>query len=718
MLVEAIHSPHIFPASNQDVEPPVDISLISFIIDGFEATSMRKSSITDPTVLPKEWTTEVYRAFEHLKPEHKWRAIPFMAGLLRAIYFQEETFRGNSSNNGTGLGSRSNGMLSLSDKYLTERLQRGFVDMINDTMMFYGNREQLPSPGAPLNSKASIAIFSLATVLPFLEPSATSHLYANSLVINTAYFIYLSPQCLDGGKYLRGDKISSLSAVLTTSPTFTKLNLLSNILQTCIQVSNELSIENLMEALNIIYRFSESIAFETNNATPPNLEFPPEAWQYLKLSLFSISAALQGYISLILLSPERHIFTKYAIPVSANIIQILSNLFFIVAQISLSGFPTFDTVYYTSMDILLNPQFNRIKISEIIKEMCVPILAMGEMQRNVAISKSLVLRGKIIFLLNITEMVVPFLTAGSPSINSQTHNLPLSLVDDVLPLANAFLLPLKSTPDTPNLTLTYIQPILESAHSVMLAIISTPGEVAERSNGTENPFVLPSFMRLTNFTGAGASNKTSRALETAKLSELSREIVLSYFDKVNSLFPSILSYKQFLFAITTLVRSLSPPSPLFSMVPEGAQYILDALLEHSDNIEPGTPLSSISGTQRLTNYDATTAAGASVGADSKSFDGSSDMQTPPTVRSVVLAAVIHSLPYLELDAFQKYLSVVWQKVGQTRKMRIAGSNLLVNQKMYEEQQFLEVQVFDMISQELEQQKATVGIRWYYERPSL
>lgn len=691
LIAETIHSPHIFPLPQSDLAKPIDISLISYMIDGFEASSTRKASITDPTIYPKKWTDEVYKAFEHLRPDHKWRAIPFMAGLLRAIYFQHQKFETSAQSYGTGFGARNQDTYILSKPHMTKCLQAGFVEMVNDTMQIYGTSRQELVPGRPANLQVTIAIFALATTLPFLQQQAVDLLDHQSLALHTAHFIYQSPQCLNGARYLAaGTEPAQLMSILNKSPAFGKLNLLSALLQTSVPATAEVSIEPVLETLDILLGFSRSVAEEADRAAASGIQFGPEIWNYLKFSLFSVASVLQGYINTVLLCTKRHTFDTYAVPISIKIIEILHNLFFIVAQISLAGFPAFDVVYYAAMDILLNPQFKHVDISLFIKDMLRPILSMTSHERNVLISQSLVFRGKIIFLLNITEMVVPFLPASSAS-----KQFPLTLVEDVVPLVDLFLLPLPSTPETTNLTLTYLQPILESAHSVMLTIISTPGQVAQRSNGSENPFVFPSFFKLKqNFQTNPAES------EAIDLQQLSNTIVLSYFDKVNSLFPSILSASQFSLAITTLVRSLCPPSPLSGLNPGGATYILDALLDHSDSLQPGMPLSPISNTTSLTNQSAEDKHGAA---------GS----LPPTVRSVILAAAIHALPFLDISLFQTYLTRVWTKIGQTRqKAAVFGQPVLA------EQRFLEKEMFDMISQELEQRKATLGIRWWYQKPSL
>lgn len=710
LAVELIHSPHIFPTPGSENPKPVDVPLISLIIDGFEASATRKSAVTDPTLSPKDWTSAIYRAFENLKPEHQWRAIAPLAGLIRSIHFQEEKFKNSEPHYGTGFGARNNKNYILADKTLSQSLNSAFIKMINNTLSVYGGSGALPQPGYPSNLQMSIAIFSLAVTLPFLNEKIANEVNYSDLVLPACHFIYQSPQGLDGGRSLRllvQSEGNELGASLGRSPVLTKLNLLSGLLQKAIEETGRKTMIPVIHTLSIIYSFSESLANEWDDVTTlvpaDKLRGNTSAWNFLKLSLFSVAAVFQGYTSLLLLGTQRHIFSKFAVIITSKIILTFSNLYFIVAQISLAGFPAFDAVYYSSLDILLHPRFECRVICDIIQDMAYPISSLNEMERNVKISQSLVFRGKIIFLLNITEAVVPFLPASS-STAANPKDLPINLYDDIIPLTDQFLTLPPTSPETPNLTITYFLPILESAHSVMLSIIATPGQIAQRLNGTENPFVLPSFLRFRGYAEEGFTPETP---EPVTLSQLSNAIIPNYFDKVMSLFPAILSFNQFSLAITTLIKSLCPPSPLYALNPTGADYILNALIEQSDNTRSGISLPMQSGTHSVPDP---TKDGPDL---SKSSVAPPSGKAPPTVRSVLLSSVIHSLPNLDITNLKKYLVTVWKKIDDTQK-----KNDVINRMIYEEQRFLEIEMFNMISNELEQQKATVGIRWWYQRSSL
>lgn len=688
LSTEIIHSPHIFPVPGTSPSFEIDLTFLSLIIDGFEASATRKASITDPTLSPKEWTHEIYKSFEYLKPEHQWRALPVISGLIKAIHYQE--LRQNLLLNGET--SRPAGVNidsgPLSDKHLKRILHREFVKLVNTTLRIYGQEKYLLSENEQNNTQIPIAIFVSAVTLPFLDESEAKNLDYGLLLSYSVKFVYLSDQGLQGGRCLRSILVKddkSLAIALDTNPIFTKLNSLSMLIQKSIQeINSHKSPIPAVEALETIYQFSISLSDEWNAVTAnigdiTQIQNDTIAWNFLKICLFSVSLVFQGYTTWVLLTITRTEFRNRAIPITSLILRSFSNMYFIVAQISLAGFPTFDFVYYTAIDILLDPQFEYTEICKIVKDFSFPIISLQDHQRNIYLSQSLVFRGKLIFLLNICETLVPLLP---PKRTFENRHCPITLTDDIIPLVSLFLQPLPISPETQNLTLSHIRPILESAHSVMLAMITTPAQVAE----------------------VGAGNHPLFLFKDSELAypEFVNSITPKYFRTIRELFPAVLSSTQFSLAITTLVRSLSPPSPIFLLDSQSAEQIITELIEESDKIGVGILLPSQNTSKSQQGHDLS------------KLTQQDSSAVPPTVRAVILSSVIHSLPYLDVSVLEKYLTLIWKKIDQTIRLNESSSIAIAN----EEQRYLEIDMFNMIAKDLEQRKASVGIRWWYNKSTL
>lgn len=693
---ELIHSPHVFPFPDSSSSDSVDLFVVSFLVEGFEAAATRKASITDPTVTPQDWTNNIYKAVGNLKPEHQWRALPPLAGLIKAIYYQK--LRLETQSQQKGRNRRDVGILA--DTSLVHDIQKSFISIINKTFEIYGNI--FDSQFFENELQIPVVIYTLSVTLQFLSNSLKKKINYTLVLPYSVSFVYFSQKGLYGGKLLRTltDKNNqSIAISLDRNPVFTKLSSLSILIQTAVQEINSANAFVACKALDVIYQFSHSLADEWQNSVSKQadniFQADSTSWEFLKVCLFSVSLALEGYTKWILASVNKTEYYKNSINISSTIVQIFSNMYFIVAQISLTGFPTFDFVYFSAIDILLDPQFHYQEFSNIISRISVPILSMSNQQRNKMISNNLVYRGKVIYLLNLCEVLTPFL----PTTTFPNKQVPLiTLAGDIIPLTKKFLYPPPVSPDTPNLTLTYFQPILESAHSVMLAVITTPSQVYERINGNEITGILPTFLSFSKYESDDANTLTS-------LPQLVQKIIPEYFKTVNDLFVGVLSFHQFTLAITTLVKAVSPPSPIFSLDPQRAGWMIDFLIERSDEVGAGISLPTELGALRLHET------GDKADTNQKSI--SSGLQAPPTIRAVILGSVIHALPYLDAQVLEKYLSLIWKRIDQTTKFSSIYSSSIT-----QEQNYLEIDMFNMISRELDQQKATVGIKWWYQKSML
>lgn len=688
ITTELIHSPHILPRPSASPSEPVNLRVISFIIDGFDAAASRKASITDPTVSPQDWVTEIFNSLKNLKPEHQWRALGPIAGLLKAIYYQQQRQAQQLHNH----SNDSHDMGVLANSSLLCELEEGFVSMINNTLRIYGDMAKLHNLENRL--QIPLSIFTCAVTLPYLSDAAKKKIDYQNILSFAVSFVYFSPHVLDSGKPLRtllNRDSNSLAVSLKENPALVKLGAVSILIQKAIQQINPgTSLSLVLDAMAAIHQFTETLSREWDNVTlndhSNDMKSNPIAWNFLKVCLFSVSLALEGCTNWLLLSITRAAFTKHSIQITSTIVRSFSNLYFIVAHISLAGFPTFDFVYYTAIDILLDPQFGYEEVCSIVQDLSRPITSLNEQGRNDLISRSLVSRGRIIYLLNICELLAPFLPAYR-SLNNQC--LPISLSSDIIPLARIFLRPPNISLDAPSPTLDYFLPVLESAHSVMLSIITTPVQVYKRTNADQRGSAVSFFWK----------QPSLNAAQTV-LSQLVNEIVPDYFKIVDSLFVGVLSFHQFTLAITTIIRAISPSSPVFSLDSQRAEWIIEQLIGKCDVVGAGVPLPAETETYDKPSSSTNT---------SYLHDGAA----PPTVRAVILGSVIHSLPFLDIQVLEKYLNLLQENIDQTTK-----SSKISIPSILEEKRYLEVEMFNMISKELDQQKAGVGIRWWYQKSSL
>lgn len=667
LTTEIIFSPTLFPdIANQNV----DLDLAVMLMEGFKAAADRKALITDPTVSPLDWILSIYKSVENLAPAEQWRALPVLGGIILAI-------TKSSPETGKNIG----GSLALSG-YKVKMVEQLFVDFIHNTV--HAHHKSKPQAG-----QLAAAVVILSVVLPHLGDGYKKQLGAHLILPAAVELVYTSEKGLDLPKVFRSliidSKSTSLNDKLNKNPVFRHLNSLSLLIQFLIHNSHPIQeVEVVFEALKHIVQFSELLASEYQNLAAvigaDAAETNNGLWRFIKFSLFSLSVSFQGYTSWLLLHINRKLFQKYAVPAATSIIKAFSNVYFVVAQISLSGFPTFDFVYYSCLDILLDPAFAQVGISEVVAELSVPFLK-SKKDSLAYIESDLVNRGRLIYLLNLDEHLVPLLPF-SEEVSSKKKTPTIS--NSVLPLVTQLLTPPESES---NITITYFQPVLESAHSVFLAIVSTPSQILERNNGSRDGDV-----------SSDIQDKSAETSSTNTQKYLDHKIP-EYLQTVLSLFPGVLSPNQFTLAITTVVRACSPPSPLYRVNMNRSEWILNQIHDKAQNdIQPGVPLPAELGTHAQNLND-------------NGQSNSDDKNIPvPTTRAVVISSLIHSLPYVHITLLETWLNKVVkliQRPDNFDKTKIGPAYKL-------EQEYLETDLFQMISEELEQYKSTIGIKWWYK----
>lgn len=674
ITTETIFSPLI---NSSLIETHIDLDIPTLLIDGFRAASNRKAQITDPTISPKNWALKILNSVENLSPQEQWRALPPLAGIIQAIATDNTT---------------PSSQLIL-DHHVKKQFQQLFVDYVNSTISFYQslgpNFCQIPS-----------TLLSLSAVFAQLEDSYKEQLNTQILLPLITDLVYVSPFGLRDGVLLRSvakdNDAVELNTALNDNPVLRHLSSFSLLIQFLIHNSHPTEdVEVISSALKVISAFAHSLSTEyqvlSNKIGPDKAEQNHKVWRFLKLSLFSIAISFQGYTGWLLQHLPRYLYLKHAVLVSSTIIEAFSHIYFIVAQVSLSGFPTYDFVYYSCLDILLDPQFELEGISGIVENLAAPFMAIPDAQHSYdLIEKSLVNRGKLIYLLNICELLTP-LSPFHPRKRSKKDIVTIS--DLIMPLARQFLV--SPDPAKSKMTVTYFQPVLESAHSVFLSIISTPSQALEKNNGSRNENTLSG-----DISGASDQDKMDNDTSFRDTQKFLDNEIISYLDTVLSLFPGVLSPNQFTLAITTIVRAFSPPSPMYVVNRSRSHWILQQIYEKAlDKIPPGHPLPQTIGThqQQLNNTE-----------NSQNAD---QQNIPiPTTRAVVVSALIHSLPFVEISLLENWLDKTVQLVNNPT----ANGSVKPGPALSLEQQFLEADLFQMISEELEQYKSNVGIRWWFK----
>lgn len=672
ITTELIFSPKINPSL---IDTSIDLDLTALLVDGLRAASNRKAQITDPTISPRSWALQVLESVENLAPQEQWRALPVLAGIIQALEVDDPT-------------PKAELVVKKAD---LDRFQRLFINSVNATFDFYSqlglNVCQIPS-----------TLIALSAVSSKLDDYYKRQLRTSTILPRVVDLIYTSTYGLNNGQLLRtvaSDKdAKELNKALNENPVLVRLSSLSLLIQFLIQNSHPTrDFEIISTALQVISSYSILLSQEyqslVKNIGADAAEQNHKVWRFLKTSLFSIAVSLQGYTSWLLEYLPKDLYQQNAVPIASTIIEAFAHIYFIVAQVSLSGFPTFDFVYFTCMDILLDPQFKLEGVSTTVTDLAAPFLAATTKSHSYKlIEGDLVTRGKLIFLLNIFELMTP-LVPFHPWKDSKRNVVTISQV--IMPLTKQFL----TSPDQTKFTITptYFQPVLESAHSVFLAIVSTPSQALEKNNGLLNGEIISDKSEASQ-QQSPESRHDVRETENFLDTELP-----GYLNTVLDLFPGVLSPNQFTLAITTIVRAFSPPSPMYNVSRSRSRWILEQIHDKARNkIEPGHPLPPMIGThqQQINNTQ---------------DDHKDDKNIPiPTIRAVVVSALIHSLPYIEISLLEPWLNKVIRLVQNPTldgKLK-AGSALAL------EQQFLEADLFQMISEELEQYKSNVGIKWWFK----
>ncbi|CAN6600813.1 hypothetical protein TRVA0_001S09428 [Trichomonascus vanleenenianus] len=448
-------------------------------MEGFRSSAVRKSEITDPTITPAKWAELVLRTCQaQVGGPQEWKVLVVVTGLL--------------------LARNKHG----------EHIVAGKLRAAGE--------EMLVSVCGRVSSTvhhAYVAYFALAKVYTELDPSKFAKINHSEVLIGTLLLICRPDKGLNYN-ILPGMVASGQSS----NPVFTHWSGFSHLIKACIEKHTAQDLNVLDEALNYMLDFVELLSESALRV--PNLT--DGSWQVLKLCLFGVMIQLQGYCSLMLTAKKRTFF-RTAQPArwgyfAAKIVRCLSPIYFIVLHLSGSGFTAYDFVYYTCLDTLLDSPSRR-ELAHITRTLA------GSTNIG-SLSSSVVNRGRIVYILDFFESVVPYLDAAT--INRL-----------VLPIAREFWVPGVHT------DFAYFQPVLESAHSVMLAYLTTVASAAKESD--------------------------------AVTISLIDSLVPEYLEAILTLFPEILSPVQLNLALVSMVHVVT--SPVYRTEnPHMADLLMDKLL--------------------------------------------------------------------------------------------------------------------------------------------
>lgn len=200
---------------------------------------------------------------------------------------------------------------------------------------------------------------------------------------------------------------------------------------------------------------------------------------------------------------------------------------------------------------------------------------------------------------------------------------------------------------------------------------------------------------------------TSDALELKPLVEAAHSVVLSgmavptnavvnarlipeYTAGVLPLFPRVFSWNQFVLAVQSIVNTVSPPSEVFKTNQKLFRLVLDALVKKCRESRVGIPISR------------------SVTSSSETED------VPPTERAVVMLALINSLPYVDIRSFELWLQETWNMIEATPMLAEKAPN---RELALAEHEFLVLEMWKMISGNIDERLNDVAIKWWYKSNS-
>lgn len=475
LVSELVHSPNVLET------PPSDLNAVFYLIEGIRSATDRKMRITDPTIPPAEWVDRMLASclLVAQSSQERWRVVPVLTGIL--------------------LSKGSNGQFTLNRKQ-RDLAQNLLLEIIHE----YVDNEQL----------YPLLVLSLAKVHNLLDESYDTKVSNEKILLASLTLIYRHP--LHGMGY---GSVQRLVQQPNNHTIFSHLSELSHLIKRSIE--NIQSSMILDEGLNMIIEFMVAMSEQF----PLLRSVDDKLWNLYKLFLFGVSIQLQGFATVLI---SRRGFQSSAY-FAAKILQNLGQIYFIVMHLSMSGFSAYEFVYYTCIDTLFNAPTANLRTIELTARLLAGSLNIG------AVNRSLVDRGKIVYMLDFFEHAVAVCS-------------PKFAADIILPITREFLTP------GPIADFNYIQPVLESAHSALLAYFTKVSQTPTLENNSLLVSLIPDYM--------------NTAL---------------------SLFPDVLSYTQLNLAIISLINVVSSPA-FYAYDPTMIDQLLDGLHRAIQQTPGGQPL--------------------------------------------------------------------------------------------------------------------------------
>lgn len=156
----------------------------------------------------------------------------------------------------------------------------------------------------------------------------------------------------------------------------------------------------------------------------------------------------------------------------------------------------------------------------------------------------------------------------------------------------------------------------------------------------------------------------------------SNELVKDYFKVIMSLFPKVLVATQFNLAVATIIRATSQN-------PQILNEFMEEIYIRAKTTLPGIILDQKGNTSTAT---------------------ASGKPQSTTIRGVLVNCLLHTLPFLDVMEFKRWLPLV------SSLFRDGPS---YSDAVIAERQYLELQFWDVLSSELGQTLADIGIQWWY-----
>uniref|UniRef100_A0A060TCQ9 ARAD1D40700p n=1 Tax=Blastobotrys adeninivorans TaxID=409370 RepID=A0A060TCQ9_BLAAD len=455
LVNELALSPHIIRLDDR-----VLVSAL-YLSEGIKSAAVRKAQITSPTIDLPDWVDAILRTclgIEYNNPTQLWRTVPILCGLIKAKGLQ-------------GAPLLTKKQMHAAQKLMTTTISR-FISQPD---------------------KAPLLVFCLAKVQSEIDVNIfESSIVHDSVLLGTVDLLYgplglnwesLPPLCTDQN-------------ARSSHPVFTHLSDLSHLVKLCVQQSR--SNDSLDIALNAEADFINTCARYFDQIAPNS-----DAWNVYKLCLFGICIQLEGYASVMMTRRgfDQGPSTYFAL----KILRTLAPIYFVVLELGASGFPPYDFIYYTSIDILTShvrpedgPSIERA--ARLLAGMC----NLGTLR------PSLVERGILVYTLDFFEHIIKLTNTG--------------FIDNfIFPITRLYLAPRAGA------DIKYVQPILESAHSVLLAYLTkVSGRVEDemsRHRGEDNTIL--------------------------------DRIIPEYTETTLNLFPTVLSSDQLRFALATVLSVVS-----------------------------------------------------------------------------------------------------------------------------------------------------------------